>query len=290
MRDGRQGSAGNSATSQIPFTQSRQAPEEPQGQSPVQERRDGAPGTQLRIYENVVPVSRTRHGRWSLEKVTDYTFCRNVNSVPLMAGEFSSAASEYPIVFTVSDDVVLPAVALGIRAGENAYVTGQGDWQAEYIPAFVRRYPFAFSSDNEGKTFTLCIDEAFSGFNQDRRGERLFEEEGKPTAFVERMLTFLQRFQSEFGRTQAFCQNLKALNLLEPMQAQFNLNSGERMALRGFSVVSRARLKTLSPGALVELLNSGELEYIYTHIVSMSNFRSLRHRISAGNGRSKRDN
>src|SRR5215469_12844219 len=93
---------------------------------------------------------------------------------------------------------------------------------------------------------TLCIDEAFPGFNQSGRGERLFGGDGKPTPYVENVLKFLGQYQREFQRTQAFCKTLKDLNLLEPMQAQIKLSSGERMALGGFSVVDRARLKTLS--------------------------------------------
>ena len=215
------------------------------------------------IYEAAVPVSHTRHGNWYLEVGTNYAFCRSVNSVPLMAAEFASAALEYAVVFGGTGDVVMPAAVLGLRPDQNLYVTNQGSWQAKYIPAFVRRYPFVFSSRDEGKAFTLCIDEAFPGFNQSGRGERLFGDDGKPTPYVENVLKFLQQYQLEFQRTQGFCKKLKDLNLLEPMQAQINLGSGERMALGGFSVVNRARLKTLSSNVLAELAHSDELELIY---------------------------
>jgi len=235
---------------------------------------------QLMIYETAVPVSRTRHGNWSLEIGTNYAFCRNINSVPLMAAEFASAALEYAIVFGGAGDVVLPAAVLGVRNDENLYVTKQGGWQTKYIPAFVRRYPFVFFTRDEGKTFTLCIDEAFPGFNQGGRGERLFGDDGKPTPYVENVLKFLQQYQFEFQRTQAFCKKLKDLNLLAPMQAQFNLGPGERMALRGFLVVDRARLKTLSANVLAELVQSDELELIYGHLVSMRNFAVVRDRLA----------
>ncbi len=236
---------------------------------------------QLMIYETAVPVSHARHGNWSLEVGTTYAFCRKVNSVPLMATEFASAALEYAIVFGGTGDVVMPASVLGVRTDENLYVTKQGGWQAKYIPAFVRRYPFVFFTRDEGKTFTLCIDEAFPGFNQSGRGERLFGNDGKPTSYVENVLKFLQQYQLEFQRTQAFCKKLKDLNLLEPMQAQINLRSGERMALRGFSVVDRGRLKTLSANVLADLVQSDELELIYAHLVSMRNFATVRDRLTA---------
>ena len=138
---------------------------------------------------------------------------------------------------------------------------------------------------------TLCIDEAFPGFNQSGRGERLFGGDGKPTPYVENVLKFLGQYQREFQRTQAFCKTLKDLNLLEPMQAQIKLSSGERMALGGFSVADRARLKTLSGNVLAQLVQSDELELIYAHLVSMRNFATLRDRLagaqpahSAGDG------
>ena len=233
------------------------------------------------IYETAVPVSHARHGNWSLEVGTNYAFCRNINSVPLVAAEFASAALEYAVVFGGTGDVVMPVTVLGVRTDENLYVTKEGGWQAEYIPAFIRRYPFVFFSRDDGKAFTLCIDEAFPGFNQSGRGKRLFGDDGKPTPYVEDVLKFLGQYQREFQRTQAFCKKLKDLNLLEPMQAQIKLGSGERMALGGFSVVDRARLKTLSGDVLAQLVQSDELELIYAHLVSMRNFATVRDRLTA---------
>jgi hypothetical protein len=169
---------------------------------------------------------------------------------------------------------------LGVRTDENLYVTKEGGWQAKYIPAFVRRYPFVFFSRDDGKTFTLCIDEAFPGFNQSGRGKRLFGDDGKPTPYVKNVLKFLRQYQLEFQRTQAFCNKLKDLNLLEPMQAQITLGSGQRMALGGFTLVDRARLKTLSGNVLAQLVQSDELELIYAHLVSMRNFATVRDRLA----------
>ena len=93
---------------------------------------------------------------------------------------------------------------------------------------------------------------------------------------MENVLKFLGQYQREFQRTQAFCKKLKDLNLLEPMQAQIKLGSGERMALGGFSVVDRARLNTLSGNVLAQLVQSDELELIYAHLVFDSPGRNQR--------------
>lgn len=236
--------------------------------------------TKLLIYETAVPVSKTKHAGMSVEVGMDYGFSRNVNAVPLMAVEFPSAGAEYAMVFAGDEKEVMPAAILGVREQENLYLKKEGGWRARYIPAFVRRYPFVFSSPDDGKTFTLCIDEAFRGLNKEGRGERLFDGEGKPSAYVDNVLKFLQQYQLEFRRTQAFCRKLRELNLLEPMRAQMTLDSGERMALTGFMAVDRARLKTLTAERLAELAKTDELELIYTHLQSLRNFAAMREHVA----------
>ena len=236
--------------------------------------------TQLLFYESALPVSSQRHANWSVEVGADYAFTRNVNSVPLMAVEFSHAAPEYAIVFAGRDNDVTPAVVLGLRRNENNYLTSENKWDAKYIPAFVRRYPFVFSSSPDGKTFTLCIDEAFPGFNQEARGQRLFGEDRKPTPYVANVLKFLEQYQVEFRRTQAFCAKLAELKLLEPMRAQANLKSGERLSLTGFMAVNREKLKALPGDKLAELAKTDELELLYLHLQSMRNFAAMVERLA----------
>ena len=234
--------------------------------------------TQLLIYETAVPVSAARHRDASVEVGADYAFARSVNSVPLMAVEFPHAAAEYAIVFAGMGEEVMPSVILGVRGNENLYLQ-HGKWSAKYIPAFVRRYPFVFSTADDGKTFMLCVDEAFAGFNRDGRGQRLFGEDGKPSPYVENVLKFLQEYQAQFSRTRAFCRKVKELGLLEPMQAQIATGSGERLSLGGFWAVNRAKLKALPGDKLAELAKTDELELLYVHVQSMRNFNGLRERL-----------
>lgn len=238
--------------------------------------------TQLLIYETAVPVSAARHRDACVEVGTDYAFARNVNSVPLMAVEFPHAAPEYAIVFAGKDEL-MPAVILGVRGNENLYLAG-GKWSAKYVPAFVRRYPFVFSSTDDGKTFMLCVDEAFPGFNREARGQRLFGEDGKPSAYVDNVLKFLKEYQLQFARTRAFCRKVKELGLLEPMQAQIATGGGERLSLGGFWAVNRDKLKALPGDKLAELAKTDELELLYLHLQSMRNFNLVKDRLVVVDG------
>ena len=62
----------------------------------------------------------------------------------------------------------------------------------------------------------------------------MFNYEGTSTPSIENVLKFLEQYQIEFRCTEALCKKLRELNLLEPIRAQFNLGSGEQLALTGF--------------------------------------------------------
>ncbi|AWI89181.1 multidrug transporter [Methylobacterium sp. DM1] len=239
---------------------------------------------QLLIYERAVPVTRQRHGAWSVKAGASFEFARSVNSVPLMVAEFSNAAAEYAIVFGGAADEIIPVALLGIRDNENLYVSESGAWSGSYVPAFLRRYPFVFSSDNANDadaTFTLCVDEDFTGCNDEGRGERLFDADGERTQYLQNVLGFLQAYQVQFQRTKLFVKRLQEFGLLEPMQAQFTLRSGQRSTLSGFSVVNRDRLKALSPEQLAELMQADEMELMYLHLASLRNLTPIAERIGA---------
>jgi len=237
--------------------------------------------TQLLIYERAVAVNNQKHKDCSVKTGSNYDFAKNINSVPLTAIEFTNATPEYSIVFAGSEDAVMPAVILGFRDNENLYLADDGKWNSQYIPAFIRRYPFIFSSSDDGKQLSLCIDEEFTGLNKNGVGERLFDSEGEKTQYLQRVLNFSSEYQGQFQRTQTFSKKLKELNLLEPMHAQITLATGKKMDLGGFQVVSRERLNKLTNKQIGSLVKSGELELIYLHLQSLRNFNTMVDRVTA---------
>lgn len=234
----------------------------------------------LLFYKNVAPINKQRHAHWGIVGSNRFEFARSINSVPLTAVEFPAASKDFAIVFAKSEDGVLPIAVMGVRKGENLYVEADGTWHASYVPAFVRRYPFVFSTSDEGKTLTLCLDEDFEGCSTEGQGERLFNDNGDNTEYLNKVVEFLQEYQNHFRRTQAFCRKLEELNLLEPMGAQFKTPDGKDGSLSGFLVISREKLKAVPAQTLAELVKTDELEMIYLHINSMQNLRETIKRIA----------
>ena len=236
---------------------------------------------QLLIYNNAQAVSSQRHLNWSIKAESNYSFANQANSLPLTAVEFTAASEEFPIVFAGKDNQIMPVVVMGTRDNQNLFVTEDGKFDGSYVPAFLRRYPFVFSSSDDGANFTLCIDQEFEGCNQDGKGERLFDADGEQTVYLKQVLEFLKEYQAHFVRTQGFCSTLSSLGLLEPVGAELTpAGSQEKIKLGGFMAVNREKLKAISSEDLAQLFNNDGLELIYTHLASMRNFKKLANKMS----------
>lgn len=241
-------------------------------------------GSQFLFYQKVVPVSAERHAAWSVDRSEGFHFAQGVSSVPLTAVEIPHAAHEYAIVFQ-GDGVPTPIAILGLtregqESAQNAFLGDDGSWKARYVPAFIRRYPFLFALSEDGSTLTLCIDEAFAGCNDEGRGDALFDGQGERTPYLTGVIEFLQDYQSQFARTESYCEKLKELDLLEAMEARFDLGNAGQGSLRGFQAVKREKLKELEAEQLLELAKSDELELTYAHIGSLTNFTAMLERLA----------
>jgi hypothetical protein len=167
------------------------------------------------FYKRVEVVDQARLTNMSLKEQIGYDFARNASFVPLIAPELFSAASTYPIVF-VTEPVSGILAVLGLREASNLFVTADGKkWDAAYIPAYVRRYPFVFlRHDNDD--LTLCIDAAANAL-EPGSARPLFKD-GQRTPVVEHALQFCVKFQRGHLATETFLKALMAQDLLVPYQ------------------------------------------------------------------------
>src|SRR5690606_37935543 len=129
---------------------------------------------------------------------------------------------------------------------ENLFIDAEGRWtQGSYIPAFVRRYPFILSRGGQTSSdFTVCLDEGYSGFSE-TEGTPLFDEEGKESELVGRVVGLLQEFLTETERTRRFVERLNSLELLTVKSSQVQDGKGRTFTLNDFRMVDEKKLKEL---------------------------------------------
>ena len=232
------------------------------------------------FYKKVVALNSNVHRnlRFDASKV-DFGFVRDTTAVLLGSVEFAETAREYPIVFIRGQDGKMrPVALLGVKEGENLYVDGQGKWDARYIPAFVRRYPFVMAEGGENGQLLVCIDEGCPALNAEK-GEVLIDAAGNLQPRMNEVMQFLQNFQSEFARTELLAQQLDELGLFVQQGARFDLTNGQTFRLDDFYLVDEAKFGQLADDKLPALFRSGALVMACLHLASLGNMRRLLDRI-----------
>ncbi|MBU2885985.1 SapC family protein [Gilvimarinus agarilyticus] len=234
---------------------------------------------QLMIYDDIQPVTSDKHRNYSVN-LTDHSFTSELTSIPLLATEIPLAAAEYPVIFSSPNEQGehTPLAVVGVERGENLMLNANNALEARYIPAFIRRYPFVFAGVENGEKLTLCLDAKSKALVADgSKGNRLFDDKGEQTEFLQNILKFLQDYQYRAEMTKVFCKQLKELDLLEPMQAniEFRTNEDQNMSIKGFYTIKREKLKELTDEQALDLFKRDGLELIYAHLQSLDNLNHL---------------
>jgi hypothetical protein len=235
-------------------------------------------------YQEIVALQRNAKVR--LPQAGEVpAFAKGLNAIPLSLAEFAPAMREYPIVFTSGDQgkSFTPVAVLGLTAGENLFLEGEG-WMAKaYVPAYARRYPFCMAQvrvqDKVQDNRLICVETSFL----DDAGETLFDEAGKALPRWEAIQRLLTEFEADLERTREACSILADYALLEPfsMQATPKEGGGGAVQLTGMHRVSEAKLNELNANQLKNLMRKGILARTYLHLVSLENFARLLERRAA---------
>ncbi len=144
------------------------------------------------MFEKIVPVNKDLHANKRVKEITSFSFASKFHVAYVTLQEFTRAASIFPIVFLEDKqkDEFRPVVLLGLKSGVNVFVDAEGKWQASYIPAVIRRYPFTLTPGGADGQFIVCLDED-SNLVSETEGAALFDEEGKPTQVIENVKRYV---------------------------------------------------------------------------------------------------
>jgi hypothetical protein len=227
------------------------------------------------MFEKMVPVNKERHGAKKIKVEGDFKFAAPFHLAYLTVQEFVRAASTYPIVFLedTSQDAFRPVALLGLEAGKNLFVDEAGVWDANYIPAIVRRYPFALAPSSEADRYLVCVDES-SGMLNEKEGVALFDDKGEPSQVMKNVKRYLSELQQMDESTRAFTRFLQENNLLTPLSMRVNATNQVRN-ITGCYVVNEERLNNFSGEKFLQVRDQRYLPAIFAHLISLAQIERL---------------
>jgi hypothetical protein len=232
-------------------------------------------------YEQITPLLKNHKVLLPRAEETPAIFHR-LHAMPLSLSEFEPACRDYPIVFISRDEgnTFNAVVVLGMQEKQNLFILTDGMWDRRtYLPAYVRRYPFCMSQVTvDGRPQDrriVCIEE--SALHDS--GEPLYDRDGDALSQWIVLEKLILDYEQDLLRCESLCQLIVELKLLEPFTMKAEVD-GFTMQLEGMHRVSRTTLEALSAGQLQRLMSAGAVEKIYSHLLSLNNFRRLLNRRS----------
>lgn len=231
------------------------------------------------FYKKPVVLDREQHKGLRL-KAADARFASKNQAVPLLTAEFPEACLEYPIVFTQGQDGQWLALAItGLQANANAFVDAKGLWNARYVPASVRRYPFILA---EGANDQLSLAADLAAPQLGTEGEALFDDKGEPTGLAKNVLQMLADFQNQAKATSALAKQLSDAGLLTLQNLQVRMGEERNAVVEGVWIIDEAKLRQLPDDKVLAWFRGGELATIHAQMLSLRNLLPLLERSQLG--------
>lgn len=227
------------------------------------------------MFKKLVPVNRERHLATKVMPATGFDFANNFHIASVMVHEFVRASAIYPIVFLEDkdSDEFRPVVLLGLDSGENLFVDSTGKWNASYVPAIIRRYPFALAKGTEEGQYTVCIDEE-SSLVSETSGEALFNEQGEATQIIENVKRYLGELQQMEAFSRQFAQFFAEHNMFTPLNMRVRQQEQVKN-ITGCYVINEERINNLSNERFLELREKRYLAPMYAHLNSLAQIERL---------------
>ncbi|TYK67227.1 SapC family protein [Colwellia echini] len=201
----------------------------------------------------------------------------HVNAASVIINELSTVVHEYPIFITKNNntgDFQLTAI-LGFSNGENLYLKGDS-WQATYLPIDVLRRPFQLIRPDENSTAEghIAVDMSSTQL-QDKKGEMLFDDSGKPTAYLQRIQKMFSELLNGSEQTRTLLAKADEFGLIEPVTINIDLNDKESTSLNGLYAIKQKAVTELKGSALEECHNAGILQVCHLLLSSGIHFDKL---------------
>jgi hypothetical protein len=208
------------------------------------------------LHKKPTALDRDKHRNLKLRTaLSNLKASSGMNSLFLTTAEFGDACKEYPILFIAAGkdeqgkEQVAPVAVFGVTQGENLFLQANGRWDAFYVPAALRAYPFTMARVGPDQ-FAVVLDESWEGFSTEE-GEAIFGADGQPTP------------------------RMMELKLLQPKRFDATLPDGSTLTVDGFLAVDEERLAQLTDADTLELARNGLLSLLHAHQISMGNMRRL---------------
>lgn len=233
---------------------------------------------------NIVPVRKEQHQKLKLATTRNISHVAGQHIIPVSAAEYAQSSASFPIVFVKNPDSerFRSVAMLGLEAGENLFLQ-DGKWIALSMPQSISMVPFSLGIDpDKENTLTACVD-LDSEFVGEDKDLALFEEDGKESEVFANVQQALGRLFDNERMTENFIKELQENDLLQELELNIALTTGEKKKLVGIFTINEEKIKNLSDDKVLDFHKRGLFVPIYSMLGSLAQVNhlvQLRNRVS----------
>ena len=225
------------------------------------------------MYQNLVVLDKQNHKNLKISPLTNLNFAKELTATPLVASEIALVGKDFPVVFTSGDATDL--VALTSLNGSNLAINQEGKYIVAYVPAFLRRYPFALAANQENPDqHVIMIDEGAECVSN-TKGKQLFSKDGAHSETLSNAITYIQNYENERITTLNIINEIKQSGILEEREISVGEGETKKVLINGFLVINREKLNALSDEILASWVRRGIISFIDAHLNSLSHIQTL---------------
>jgi len=233
---------------------------------------------------NIVPVKKEQHQKLKLATARNLAHVAGEHIIPVAAAEYAQSSASFPIVFVKNPDSerFRSVAMLGLEAGENLLYQDE-KWLGLSVPQSISMVPFSLGLDpDQENTLTVCVD-LDSEFVGEDKDLALFEEDGKDSEVFTNVQKALGRVFDNEKMTENFIKELQKHDLLQEIELNIALSTGEKKKLVGIFTINEDKIKNLPDDTVLDFHKRGLFVPIYSMLGSLAQVNhlvQLRNRVS----------
>ena len=223
---------------------------------------------------SLVPVSREKHKDKAITPRKNYSFASETMAVPVSYVELPHAVSTLPMFFLRNEQTIELCALLGLEKGKNLFISPNGDWITDFIPAAVNCHPFAMGSVNE-QTKALLVKEDSKAIVDRAKGEPLFNEDGSEGRVIRLYAQLLNQIMESRKMQQNACLLLEELSLLQTFDGKLRKWDGSFIKLEGLLTIDWEAFRKLGNAKFSKLKKFSAMDLVYAHRYSLNGLKFL---------------
>lgn len=226
--------------------------------------------------KELVELDSKTHGDCRVAEGCALRFAAGQHVMQVHAAEIGQAACSFPVFFsrTPSTGAWALSVMSGLEIGKNLFAEG-GQWTASYQPASMQSYPlFLMKSEANQQGYTVGVTGHDGVLSQDS-GEALFDDDGKPSIYLDNVTKLLEAGIQNEIQTRFFAQRLEQLELMKSININVHYQDGAAQTITGLHTIDEDKLQALPANELEELSKNGYLLLMYAMLISIFQLNAL---------------